>query len=225
MFRDTAQVGTTGGTITTFQDTGLTPNTTYSYTVQAVDAGGNASLQSGAANATTSASGGTTTLTFAPSDDATIDASTPTTALGTSNRITVDSSPVNDFLVKFTVSGTGAGTSCPTIASAKLRLTVGNTTNDNSPMGGDFRAAVNSNWAESTVTWNTAPAAAAGAPVASITTSVALGTSYLVNVTPLVTGNGTITIRASGNNSDGARYYSRNGNAATLAPELQLTCS
>jgi hypothetical protein len=38
-----------------------------------------------------------------------------------------------------------------------------------------------------------------------------------VNVTPLVTGNGTVTIRASGNSSDGTRYYSRNGNPASLA--------
>jgi hypothetical protein len=74
------------------------------------------------------------------------------------------------------------------------------------------------------VTWNTAPAANVGVPVASITTPVALGTAYLVNVAPLVTGNGTITIRASGNSSDGARYYSRNGNPTSLAPQLQLTC-
>ena len=145
-------------------------------------------------------------------------------ASGTASRITVDSSPVNDFLVKFTVAGTGSGTSCPTIAAAKLRLTVGNTTNDNSDKGGNFRAAVNSNWSEASVTWNTAPAAVAGGPVASITTPVALSTAYFVDATSLITGNGPITIRASGNSTDGARYYSRNGNAATLAPELQLTC-
>jgi hypothetical protein len=144
--------------------------------------------------------------------------------LGMSSRVTVDTSPVNDFLVKFTVSGTGAGTGCPSIAAAKLRLTVGNVSNDNAPKGGDFRAAVNSSWSESTVTYSSAPAAASGAPVASIATPVALSTAYLVDVTPLVAGNGTFTIRATGNSSDGARYYSRNGNAATLAPQLQITC-
>jgi chitodextrinase len=223
VFRDGAQVGSTGGSTTTFQDTGLAASTTYSYTIQAVDAAGNPSPQSGARSATTTAGGSGTTLTFAATDDATIDASTPTTALGTGNRITVDSSPANDMLLKFTVTGTGTG-NCPTISAAKLRLTVGNTSNDNAPKGGDFRAAVNSNWSESNVTYNTAPAAAAGSPVASISTPVALGTPYLVDITPLVTGDGTITIRASGNSSDGARYYSRNGNAATLAPELQVTC-
>jgi hypothetical protein len=190
--------------------------------VQAVDAAGNSSAQSSAVTATTSSSGGT--LTFAASDDATIDASNPNTTYGTNSRITVDNSPVNDLLLKFNVTGTGPGTSCPTIAAAKLRLTVGTTSYDDSITGGDFRGAANSTWSETTVTWNTAPAANAGVPVASITTPVALGTAYLVDVTPLVTGNGTITIRASGNSSDGARYYSRNGNPASVAPQLQLTC-
>jgi peptidoglycan/xylan/chitin deacetylase (PgdA/CDA1 family) len=162
-------------------------------------------------------------LTFAPSDDATINAAQPTTNAGTSSRITVDTSPVNDLLLKFTVNGTGAGTGCPSITAAKLRLTVGNTSNDNSNMGGVFRGAANSNWAEGTVTWNTAPAAS-GTPVAAITTPVALNTAYLVDVTPLVAGNGTFTIRASGNSDDAARYYSRNGNPASVAPQLQITC-
>src|SRR5882672_8857211 len=41
------------GTVTTLQNTGLSPSTTYTYTVQAVDAAGNASGQSAAASATT----------------------------------------------------------------------------------------------------------------------------------------------------------------------------
>jgi hypothetical protein len=67
------------------------------------------------------------------------------------------------------------------------------------------------------VTWDTARAAS-GTPVAAITTPVALNTAYLVDVAPLATGNGTFTIRASGNRSDGARYYSRNGNPPSVAP-------
>jgi len=207
---------------TTYGDETASAGTTYTYQVSAFDAAGNESAK-GSVTVTTPGSGGQT-LTFAATDDATIDASVPTTALGTGSRLTVDTSPVNEFLMKFTVSGVGAGTGCPSVAAAKLRLTVGNSSSDNSAKGGEFRAAVSSSWSESTVTYNTAPAAASSAPVASITTPVALSTAYLVDVTPLVTGNGTITIRATGNSSDGARYYSRNGNAATLAPELQVTC-
>jgi chitodextrinase len=209
------------GNATSYSDDTAQPATTYTYTVAAFDATGNTSAAS-AATVTTPPSGGGV-LTFSPSDDATIDAANPTVNAGTSSRITVDTSPVNDLLLKFTVSGTGAGTSCPSITAAKLRLTVGNNTNDNSNMGGVFRGAANSSWAEGTVTWNTAPAAS-GTPVAAITTPVALNTAYLVDVTPLVGGNGSFTIRASGNSSDGARYYSRNGNPASMAPQLQITC-
>ncbi len=46
---------TTLGNVTTFQNTGLTASTAYSYTVQAIDAAGNASAQSAAANTTTRA--------------------------------------------------------------------------------------------------------------------------------------------------------------------------
>ena len=209
---------------TTFQDQDAAPGTTYTYQVEAVDAAGNPSTKA-SVTVTTPASTPATTLTFQATDDASIDFTAPTVNAGSANRLTVDSSPVNDFLVKFTVAGTGSGTSCPQIASAKMRLTVGSGGTDNSPAGGAFRGTANTPWSESTVNWNNAPAPAGGGPLDSITTPVALNTAYLVDVTPLVTGNNTFTIRASGNSSDGARYFSRNGNAATVAPQLQVTCA
>lgn len=48
------------GAVTTFNDTGRTPSTTYSYTVDAFDAAGNTSAQSTAASATTPAAPDTT---------------------------------------------------------------------------------------------------------------------------------------------------------------------
>src|SRR6266513_1924249 len=69
----TDQVGVTGyrvyragallatlGAVSIYQNTGLTPSTTYSYTVQAFDAAGNASAQSVSASATTRAATDTT---------------------------------------------------------------------------------------------------------------------------------------------------------------------
>ena len=61
VFRGGVQVGTVNGTAsttpaTTFIDSGLAPTTTYSYTVTARDAAGNASAPSTAASATTGAS-------------------------------------------------------------------------------------------------------------------------------------------------------------------------
>lgn len=53
VFRNGTQVATT--TTASYQDSGLTANTTYSYTVSAFDAAGNESAQSAAANGTTQA--------------------------------------------------------------------------------------------------------------------------------------------------------------------------
>jgi chitodextrinase len=55
VFRNSIQVGTTTAPTTTFADTGLTPATTYTYTVAAVDAAGNVSTVSASATATTTA--------------------------------------------------------------------------------------------------------------------------------------------------------------------------
>jgi chitodextrinase len=52
VFRNGPQVATVAS-VTTYQDTGLTPNTTYAYTVSAYDQAGNNSASSAALNATT----------------------------------------------------------------------------------------------------------------------------------------------------------------------------
>ena len=59
---------TTLGNVTNYQNTGLTASTTYSYTVQAIDAAGNTAAQSATATATTQtpAANGTATLTWDP---------------------------------------------------------------------------------------------------------------------------------------------------------------
>jgi chitodextrinase len=59
VYRDGALLITLGS-VTSYQDTGLTASTTYSYTVQALDAAVNASAQSAAAGATTPAPGSIT---------------------------------------------------------------------------------------------------------------------------------------------------------------------
>jgi len=100
-------------------------------------------------------------------------------------------------------------------------MTVGSATDDKSVHGGEFFAGANTTWAESSVNWNTAPATA-GAQLASLG-AVAVDTSYLVDVSPAVAVDGTVPIRASSTNSDGARYYSKEG-SATQAPQLQVTC-
>ncbi|HET7899754.1 MAG TPA: fibronectin type III domain-containing protein [Candidatus Nanopelagicales bacterium] len=202
---------------TSYADTGLDGSTTYTYRVTAVDTSGNESALSDAASATTPAT--PPTFTFGATDDATVDASKPTTNAGTSTRITIDNSPVNYALLKFSVAGMP---SC-TVTRATLRLTVGTSTDDKSVYGGDLFAASSTSWSGSTVTWSTG-VVPSGPRVSGVPTAVALGTSYLYDVTPLVQGNGTIGLVLTSTSSDGARFFSSEGGTTAQDPLLTITC-
>jgi chitodextrinase len=85
VFRNGTQVGTT--TTTSYQDTGLTADTTYSYTVAAYDAAGNVSAQSTPASATTTTTT-TTPVAFVQADDTgTINGNTTSIGSGQSNQV------------------------------------------------------------------------------------------------------------------------------------------
>jgi hypothetical protein len=157
------------------------------------------------------------TVTFAPTDDATIAQASPTTTYGTASRLTVDGSPVTDSLLRFAVNGLG---SC-TVTGARLDLTVGSTTNDNSGRGGDVHGTTHSTWSQSNVTWNSAPAATP-AVVGSLG-AVAQGGRYGVDVGSLVKGEGVVTFRISNPSADGARYLSSEA-SSSLSPRLMLAC-
>jgi fibronectin type 3 domain-containing protein len=209
ILRDGAQVGTTTGS-TSYSDGTASAGRTYQYSVVAVDAAGNVSAASNSASVTTPAGGGGTTVTTTLVGDATVRSDLPTTNYGSKPTLEVDGSPAKQILLKFTVSGVGTAR----VSSARLRLY----DTDPSPAGGEFRGAP-STWDEGTVTWNTKPAA--GALVATLG-RVAAGTWYDVDVTPLVTGDGTFTIAVTSSNSDGADYSSKQG-PSTQAPQLIVT--
>jgi PKD repeat protein len=149
------------------------------------------------------------TLTFTPVADATIKKSLPTSNYGSSTILEADNSPVEQFLVKFTVSGVGAGT----VTSAKLRLYNVNGSNK----GGAIRRVTNPNWSEATVTWNNQPAVDSTVLVS--LGAVSSGRWYEVNLTGHVTGDGDWSFHVSTTSSDGADYRSREGPAATR-PQL-----
>ena len=199
------------GATTTYQDTSVLPATAYSYEVRAFDAAANRSGFSNAAPVTTPTA---TTLSFTPVDDAHVRAGQPTTNFGATGGLSVDNSPVKHILLKFTVAGIGAGT----VSSAKLRIYCTNPASD----GGQVRRVPNNLWSESSVTWNTAPAS--DSALLATVGAVSANAWYEVNVTSLITGDGTYSIRVSSTSSNGADYVSSEG-TASLRPALVVTTS
>jgi len=149
-------------------------------------------------------------LTFAPTADAYIRQDQPTFNGGASTSVHTDGSPVKRGLLEFSVSGAAGG-----VASAKLRLYCV----DPSSVGGSVRS-VSGSWTESGVTWNTSPTF--GSTSISSLGSVSAGQWYEFDVTPLVAGNGTVSIGLVSSFSNGADYTSREGSLAQR-PQLVVT--
>ena len=138
-----------------------------------------------------------TSLILPATDDATVrPGSRSGTNFGGDSSLLVDASSEKDFLLRFDVAGVGTST----VQSATVRLYAINPSN----LGGQFTKTNDTNWNEDTVTWDTAPAGNGGSlgtlgPVAS-------NTWYELDVTPLITGDGPVSIRITSTSSDGADY-------------------
>ncbi len=148
-------------------------------------------------------------LIFTPSDDATIKSNSPDINFGLASQLQADNLPYDNFLIKFDVSGINGRS----VLSAKFRLY---NVND-SEVGGDVYLAADNEWAENNVTWNTAPIASSSL-LASLG-PVTKDTWYEVDLTSLVSQDGTYTFRVSTASDDGADYASKEGKAG-LAPQL-----
>ena len=208
VFRNGAQIATVS--TLSYTDTTAVANTTYSYYVNAFDSTGNTSASSNTTMIT--APTPPTTLTFNPAADTYVQSDVPTVNFGSANQIIVDNSPVRHMLLKFTVSAVGTRT----VISAKLRLFC----QDGSGVGGAIYRVADTTWNESTVTWNNAPASEAVSLAAF--GSVAAGNWYEVDVTSLVTGDGTFSMKLISTSADGAYYASKEGTAG-FAPQLIVT--
>ena len=149
-------------------------------------------------------------LTFAPTADATIKSNSPTENFGASQEVEADNRPLEDFLMKFDVSGIGTGT----VTRAILRLFC----NSSSEQGGDFHL-MDEKWSEDTVTWDNAPLA--DREVIASLGPVVKRTWVEVDLTSLITEDSVYSFRVMSSSKDGADYRSKE--KAGLAPELTLT--
>jgi hypothetical protein len=204
--RDGVAIGTTA--TTSFVDPSVTSGSTYAYSVTAYDTAFNPSAAAGPLSVTIPSAA---TLTFVADADASLRSGSPTTNYGAATTLETDNSPVKNFLVRFTVSGVGTST----VTAATLRLAC----SDPSPRGGDVTLAASTPWTENAVTWATAPAA--GATAASIG-SVVAGTTYQADLSSIIHGDGTYTLRIVTPNADGADFVSREGTLASR-PQLNVT--
>jgi acid phosphatase type 7 len=207
VFRNGVPIGT--ATTTSYAD-GLTqPETSYSYTVSAVDLAGNESGLSSPLAVTTPAQ--SSVITLAPIADTYVEADKPTSSFGTAASVGVDGSPLKRVLLKFIVTGVNGRP----VQKAVLRLYCINA----STTGGILHQVIDTAWTES-VTWNNAPAAAAN--VLASLASVHANTWYEIDVTPLIKVDGTYALDMTSTNADGADYDSREA-AAGVQPQLVVT--
>ena len=207
-------LATTAGTgpgSTSYVDLTVKPGSTYSYYVTAFDGANNVSAASNTVSAQTPPGPSSQTYTFTASADATIQQAKPTTTGGSKSPLVVDNSPVEDALIAFTVSTTN----CDTLTSAKLTLS---NNNDGSSTGGDVYTT--GPFSESTVTWNSAPTR--GTLLNSIG-AVASNATVSVDVTQGSPLNGSANFRIGSPNSDGVRYFSREGTGGN--PTLTVVCT
>lgn len=156
-----------------------------------------------------SAPAATRTLTFGPTADTTVRSDQPTTTFGSATSIYIEGSPVRYSFFTFTVSGVGGDR----VESAKLRLNVA----DGSDHGGDFARVADTSWSESTMNWNSQPAADP-TPFASLG-AVTADSWYEVDLSSLVTGDGVFSLRVASPSSNKAAFRSKESSAA-LRPQL-----
>jgi len=140
-------------------------------------------------------------FTFTPVDDTYIYQTNGTSNYGSLTTLQTDNSPIKHILLKFNVTGLNG----LAIKSVKLRLY----DVDPSSKGGDFYRVSDNTWQEGTVTWNTAPAA--DTTLLASLGAVSIGNWYEVDLTSLITGEGTYSLRVVSTSSDGADYSSKEG--------------
>jgi len=155
---------------------------------------------------TVTTSGGSTTVSVEPTDDAYVKLTSPTSNYGSATTLRVrktGSETLYSFL-KFTISGL-----TDVVQSGKLRLYV----SDASPEGGSLFAVSNNYkdtstpWTQSGLNWNNAPLIT-GTALSSMG-AVSAGTWIEFDVTSAIASNGTYSFALKSNTSDPVFYGSR----------------
>ncbi len=208
VYRNGSPIATTGANATSYSDTSVAAATTYAYTVDAFDGTGNHSPPSGPVSVTTP-SGTTHTLTLTPVADSYVDSSNPTATHGTSAQVRVDGSPLVYSYLRFDLSSVPG-----TITGLSLRVFA----TSSSSAGYAVRSVADNTWSESALDWANAPPI--GATNVGTSGAFASNTSTTVDVSPLINGNGLLSMAMIGINSTAIAFSSRE---EATPPQLVVT--
>ena len=152
---------------------------------------------------------GGSAVTLIPAADAYVNSGAPSTNYGSATQIRVDASPVVNSYLKFNVQGLSGS-----VASAQLRIYA----NTGSGAGIQVYGVSNTSWVENTITYSNAPAIGSlGGSLGGFTA----GTWITVDVTPLITGNGTFSLALTG--VDGTAISMASRESGANAPQLIVT--
>jgi glucose/arabinose dehydrogenase len=213
ILRDGHAIATVGD-VTSYSDTTVSPLTHYDYVVKALDAAGNRSGASNTAGINTPALPAATTLTFDVVEDARVEQDAPDSNFGTSSKLRATNNPPNESYLKFALSGLSGA-----VQSAKLRVYDSNDATNNGPAV----YAAPSSWTETGITWNNRPVHT-GVP-SDNKVQIAKETWVEYDVTPLVSGNGDVTLVLVGDSMDGANFASREYFDPSKRAQLEVTFS
>src|SRR6266511_1110557 len=209
VYHDGAVLGTVNSTTTTFQYSTVTPNTSYTYTVEAFDAAGNGSGQSASLLVTTPSA--PSSFTFIAVADSYVNESSPITNYGNSISLRADGSPFVRSYLRFSVQGVSG-----TVTRATLRVFA----NTASSLGCNANIVSDNTWSESTINYNNAPSVGS---VLGSSGSFGAGVWISMDVTAYVTGNGTYNLGLTTPSSTAISFASHE--AGANAPQLIIETS
>jgi chitodextrinase len=179
VYRDNAVLATVGGSQLNYSDPTASPQTTYTYAVDAYDQAGNHSGMSAPVQVTTPPASQTTSLAFAPEADTYVNFDSPGSNYGSSTTFRADGSPDVHAYLRFNVQGLAG----KQIVRAQLKIYC----NGSTSQGIRALQVADTGWGERTVNYTNAPAL--GGQIASAP-SISAGTWATLDVTSSITGDG-----------------------------------